>query len=71
MLYIRDIYFMEATVEIWFRLIDGEDLTAIELVRRLGAVAPDTEEPLANSFSSEYGEEFLEQFEKSISQTQR
>jgi hypothetical protein len=51
-------------VEVWFRLIDGDDLTAIELVRRLGAVVPDPEEPLANSFSSEYGEEFLEQFEK-------
>jgi hypothetical protein len=32
-------------------------------------VVPDPEEPLANSFSSEYGEEFLEQFEMSTSQT--
>jgi Heterokaryon incompatibility protein (HET) len=65
----RDIYAVANTVEVWLGTADDNDMAAMDLVRRLGAIVADPEDALAKGFFSEYEERFLEEFEKSEPQT--
>lgn len=59
----RDIYTMAAKVEVWLgRIQDENDELAIDLVRRLGAIVENSEEALAQGFSAQYQDRFIEEF---------
>ncbi len=59
----RDIYTFANTVEVWLGLADDDDRAAMALVKKMGAIVSDPEEPLAQGFDKEYELAFLEIFE--------
>lgn len=59
----RDIYTFAKTVKVWLGPADDDDRAAMALVKSLGAAVSDPEEALAQGFN-EYGQEFMEIFER-------